>query len=86
MCRWPSLGPNIDLLASCMGNCKELYFRRAHAFAGTGTVARPLTRRPVLPTDLMFGLAISHGGIVAVETTFSIQQNNTQHTTHNTHT
>ena len=75
MCRWPSLGPNIDLLASCMGNCKELYFRRAHAFAGIGTVARPLTRRPVLPTDLMFGLAISHGGIVAVETTFSIQQN-----------
>ena len=38
-------------------------------------VARPLTRRPVLPIDLMFGLAISHGGIVAVETTFSIQQN-----------
>ena len=75
MCRWPSLGPNIDLLASCMGNCKELYFRRARAFANIGTLARPLTRRPVLPTDLMFSLAISHGGIVIVETTFSIEQN-----------
>ena len=74
-CRWPSLGPNIDLLARCMGNCKQLYVRRARAFAGIVTLVRPSTRRSVLPTDLMFGLAISRGGSMAVETTFSIQQN-----------
>ncbi len=50
MRRWPSLGSNVDLLASCMGSCKRLYLRRAHAF---GEVARQLSQS----ADLMFGLA-----------------------------
>ena len=52
MCRRPFLEPSIDLLASCMGRCKVLYFRRAHALANTGTVARPLTQYPVLSSGL----------------------------------
>ncbi len=50
MRRWLSLGSNVDLLASCMGSCKRLYLRRAHAF---GEVARQLSQS----ADLMFGLA-----------------------------